>query len=335
MTLKNNLKQALQFVVFLAIGISVFYWLYKDQDWDKMKSILENIDARWIWLSLFFGIVSHWARAMRWKMLIEATGAKIKWYNAIMAVFTGYLANLVLPRMGEVTRCGVLSKYNNVPFATLAGTVVAERLSDLIALLLVIGSAFILEYDLLTSFLSSKISFVWVLDLFTSWWWWVIVACLIVLVVYIRQRVVQMSAFRKFKGLWGSFMEGFRSVKTMKKKHHFMFYTVLIWGMYFLMQYTSLFAIAETSNLTATAGWVLLATGSIGMLAPVQGGVGAWHGMVIATLALYGVTNEPAGAYALLLHGAQNLLIAIIGLLSFVLFPLLNPNYRKNVEETA
>jgi glycosyltransferase 2 family protein len=331
-TLNQRLKQTLQILVFLAIGATVFYWLYKDQDWEKMKTILSAIDARWIWLSLFFGLISHWARAMRWKMLIGAAGSNVKWYNAVMAVFTGYLANLVLPRMGEVTRCGVLTKYNKVPFATLAGTVVAERLTDLVALLLVIASSFVMEYDILAKFLADKISFVWIIDLFMSVWWWLFIVLIVVAVIYIRRRVVQMAVFRKFKTIWGNFMEGFRAIKTMKNKHFYLFYSLLIWGMYFLMQYTSFFAIAETSGLTPVAGWVLLATGSIGMLAPVQGGVGTWHAMVIATLALYGVTNEPAGAYALLLHGAQNLMIAVIGLVALVLFPLVNPNYNRQID---
>lgn len=330
--LNGTTKQIVQFLLFLAIGTSVFYWLYRDQDWGQMGQILSQANFKWIWLSLFFGVISHWARAQRWRMLIEASQGRVKWHHTLMAVFIGYLANMVLPRMGEVTRCGVLSKYNRLSFATLAGTVVAERLVDVVFLLLVLLSAFALEFDLLGGFIAENVSFMWLLDLFTSMWWWLFVVALVALVWYIMRRAVQMSAFRKFKGIWANFKDGFRSLRTIQSKKTFLLYSVGIWAMYFLMQYTCFFAMGETSSLGATAGLVLLATGSIGMLAPVQGGVGTWHGMVIATLALYGVTREPAYAFALLVHGAQNLMIVFLGLVSLVLFPLLNPVQKPKVE---
>ncbi|MFT3740567.1 MAG: lysylphosphatidylglycerol synthase transmembrane domain-containing protein [Breznakibacter sp.] len=330
--MKSTTKQIVQFLIFLAIGASVFFLLYKDQDWGQMGKILSQADFKWIWLSLFFGVISHWARGQRWKMLIETAGGHVKWHHTLMAVFIGYLANMVLPRMGEVTRCGVLSKYKHLPFAMLAGTVVAERLVDLGCLLLVVLSAFVIEFDVLHGFMAKNVNFIWILDLFTSVWWWIFVSGLVVLVWYLLRRAVQMSVFRRFKGIWANFKEGFRSVKTMQSKTKFLLYSVTIWAMYFLMQYTCFFAMDETAPLGPTVALVLLATGSIGMLAPVQGGVGTWHGMVIATLALYGVTSDPAYAFALLVHGAQNLMIVVVGLASLLLFPLLNPVQKNQVE---
>lgn len=323
--LKTRLLQFLQFIIFLAIGVGIFYWLYKDQDFDTLVNIIRNqVNFNWIWLSLILGFISHLIRALRWRMLIEAAEAPIKWYNALMAVLIGYCANLLFPRMGEVTRCGVVSKYEKLSFTRMAGTVLAERLTDLVLMMSLILLALFIEYQMLGNILAEKLSFAGLIALFTSVWWWLFVFFMIALIWYIMRRAVQMSIFRKVKGLWAKFREGFLSISNLKKRWLYATYSIGIWVMYLLMQYVCFFSMQETASLSLKVGLILLVTGSIGMLAPVQGGIGPWHAMVIGTLALYGVTNDPASAFALLVHGMQNLLVVILGLISFVILPFVN-----------
>lgn len=328
--MKNKLLKILQFILFLGIGVGVFLWIYKDQDLTALFEIIENeVNFWWIIVSLILGVLSHLSRALRWGMLIEPIEKKTKWHNTFMAVLVGYLANLVLPRAGEVTRCGILSKYEKVSFTRLAGTVVTERLTDLISLIILILLAFIIKFDLLVNFLSTHIDFSTIVLKLTSSKIYIAIAVIIALFFIFRQLAKHFGVFNKIKGIWNKFVEGISSFKQLKSKSGYLFFSVFIWLMYFGMQYICFFAMKETAHLTLSAGLVILVTGSIGMLAPVQGGIGAWHGMVIATLALYGITEEPAYAFALLVHGAQNLLIVFLGLISLVLFPLVNVKFKK------
>ena len=328
--MKSKISQIIRFILFLSIGAGLFIWLYHDQNPTQIFEVIKNdVNFNWIWLSLLLGLLSHLARAFRWRMLITQAEKRTAWYNTAMAVFVAYLANLVLPRMGEVTRCAVLSRHEKVSFTRLVGTVAAERLTDLTMLILVFLLALTLEFNMLANFLNSMLKdrdF----SIFGSVWLWTVVAAIIIGLFFIRKIISRLSIFIKIKGMWSMFSEGFLSVKQLPNKRLYIFYSLFIWLMYFGMQYVSFFALPATSHLTPSAGLVILVTGSIGMLAPVQGGIGPWHAMVIATLALYGVTEEPAYAFALLVHGAQNLLVVALGLISLVIFPLVNPAGKKN-----
>lgn len=322
--MKNKLTQIIRFILFLAVGAGLFFWLYHDQNPTQLLDVIQNeVNFNWIWLSLFLGLMSHLARAMRWRMLIEQAEKRTAWYNAAMAVFVAYLANLALPRMGEVTRCAVMARHEKISFTRLVGTVAAERLSDLTMLILVTLLALTIEFDMVSNFISTAFHndrF----SIFTSVWFWLTVVSVVMLLYFIRKAIARLAIFKKIKGFWQMFSEGFLSIKQLPNKRMYVFYSCFIWLMYFGMQYVSFFALPATSHLTPGAGLVILVTGSIGMLAPVQGGIGPWHAMVIATLALYGVTHEPAYAFALILHGAQNLMVVALGLISLVVFPLVN-----------
>ncbi|PZX16693.1 hypothetical protein LX69_01763 [Breznakibacter xylanolyticus] len=323
--MKKKILQILRFLLFLSIGAGVFIWLYHDQNPMQLLDVIQNeVNFNWIWLSLFLGVMSHLARALRWQMLIEQAEKRTKWYNTAMAVFVAYLANLVLPRMGEVTRCAVLSRHEKISFTRLVGTVAAERLTDLVMLILVITLALSIEFSMLTKFLGNKLGSSSVASF--PWGWGLMGLIILTATIYaLRKFIAQWRVVKKIRGVWQMFAEGFLSVRQLKNKSLYLFFSLFIWLMYFGMQYVSFFALPATSGLSLNAGLVILVTGSLGMLVPVQGGIGPWHAMVIATLAMYGVTSEPAYAFALLLHGAQNLLVVVLGLLSFIIFPLVNP----------
>ncbi len=331
--MKKSISKLIQFILFPAIGIFIIYQLYKDQNAAEILNALRNdIDYKWIILSISLGLLSHISRALRWQMLIEPIEKKPGLINTFLAVMIGYLANLVFPRMGEVSRCGVISKYERMSFTRVVGTVVAERLSDLFILVLIMISVLALQFDLLGGFLSRTLKLESLTDVFISPLFYGIIALTGVSAMLVKRYSKQYRILMFLKDLMAKFTEGFSSIRKIKNKPLYIAHTLFIWFMYFLMIYVCFYSMPATSSLGINAGITILLTGSLGMIAPVQGGIGAWHFMVIATLKLYGVPAETGGVFALVVHAAQNLMIIIVGLLSFSALPILN---RRKHEEAA
>jgi uncharacterized protein (TIRG00374 family) len=330
---KKSVSKLIQYILFPAIGIFIIYQLYKDQNGEEILSALRNdVDYSWIVFSICLGLLSHVSRALRWQMLIEPIEKKTGLINTFCAVMTGYLANLVFPRMGEVSRCGVLSKYERLSFTRVVGTVVAERLTDLIVLILIAIAVLTIQFDFLGGFLLKTLNLDSVSEIFMSPLFYGILLLIPVTLLLIKRYAKQYKALMFLKNLMVKFTEGVSSIKKIKNKPLFVFHTLFIWVMYFLMIYVCFFSMPSTSSLGINAGITILLTGSLGMIAPVQGGIGAWHFMVIATLKLYGVPAEEGGVFALVVHAAQNLMIIGAGLLAFGLLPVIN---RSNHEKAA
>ncbi|MCT4645446.1 MAG: flippase-like domain-containing protein [Carboxylicivirga sp.] len=331
--MKKSVSKLIQYILFPAIGIFIIYQLYKDQNGEEILSALRNdVNYSWIVFSICLGLLSHVSRALRWQMLIEPIEKKTGLINTFCAVMTGYLANLVFPRMGEVSRCGVLSKYERLSFTRVVGTVVAERLTDLIVLILIAIAVLTIQFDFLGGFLLKTLNLDSVSEIFMSPLFYGILLLIPVTLLLIKRYAKQYKALMFLKNLMVKFTEGVSSIKKIKNKPLFVFHTLFIWVMYFLMIYVCFFSMPSTSSLGINAGITILLTGSLGMIAPVQGGIGAWHFMVIATLKLYGVPAEEGGVFALVVHAAQNLMIIGAGLLAFGLLPVIN---RSNHEKAA
>lgn len=319
----------LKATIFPAAGVLILYLIFKDRNWSEIsESLRHDFNYYWIGFSLLLGICSHLSRAIRWQMLIATEGHKPGLVNTFGAVLTGYLANLVLPRMGEVSKCGVVSKYENISFVRVAGTVVIERLADLIGMLVLLILAFMLEYNLISSLISEKVEMSSPMSMIANPIFWIVIIIAIV-VIFIIYRMVKKSILGKLTGLWEKFKEGIQSYKKLNNKPLFIILSAAIWLFYFLMLYVCFFAMDETSSLGMTAGLTVLITGSLGMLAPIQGGIGPWHYMVIQTLILYGIVEESAGNFALVVHSSQNLLVIVLGLAAMVTLPIYN---RKRVK---
>ncbi|WP_289053263.1 lysylphosphatidylglycerol synthase transmembrane domain-containing protein [Carboxylicivirga marina] len=331
--MKKSASKLIQYVLFPAIGIFIIYQLYKDQNAAEIGKILRNdVDYKWIVFSILIGLISHLSRAMRWQMLIEPIEKKPGLINTFCAVMTGYMANLVFPRMGEVSRCGVLSKYEKLSFTRVVGTVVAERLTDLFMLVLIMITVLALQFDFLGGFLLKTLKLESVGEIFHSALFYGLIALVIVSIFLVKRYAKQYRALMFLKNLMSKFTEGVSSIRKIKNKPLFIFHTIFIWTMYFLMIYVCFFSMPATSSLGINVGITILLTGSLGMVAPVQGGIGAWHFMVIATLKLYGIPNDDGGIFALVVHAAQNLMIIGAGLIAFGALPVIN---RPKNEETV
>lgn len=333
--MKQSILKTLKFVSFFLLGIFIFWMVYKDQDFKRIKSILTNdVNYFWIVVSLLLGLLSHVSRTIRWNLLIEPLGRKPRLMNTFLAVMVGYLMNLALPRMGEISRCGVIARYEKISFTKLVGTVVTERLIDVLMLLILLAIVVLTQFGQVLEFLNNnpevneklqKVIYSPVLIgglfLFLAVLW------------FSRHKIRESSLMKKVMGFVGQFVEGFRSIGKMKRKGSFIFHSVFIWVLYYLMMYLIFFSFGFTSHLGPLAGLTVFVLGSFGMVAPVQGGIGAWHFMVIEGLALYGVDRADGKVFALLAHGTSTVMLIVLGLIGVLVLPFVNE--REEVLENS
>ncbi len=332
--MKKTIVKILKFLVFFSLGIFIFWLIYKDQDIERIKSVLKNeVNYFWVVISLVIGLVSHISRTLRWGLMIEPIGHKPRFGNTFMAVMIGYLMNMAFPRMGEISRCGVIARYEKISFTKLFGTVVAERLIDVISLLLLLLIVILSQFGQMLSFLKrnpeieEKLTHVFTSPLLIG------AAILLIIVAYLlRNSFKQTTIFKKVMSILHNFKEGFISIRSIKRKAWFWFHSVFIWFCYYLMLYSIFFAFDFTSVLSPIAGLTTFVFASFGMVAPVQGGIGAWHFMAIEGLRLYGVAYENGVIFAFVAHTSMTVMIIAIGLISMLILPFMNR--RDDVETT-
>lgn len=309
-------KKTLKIALPILLGGFILYWVYRDFDFERVKEVL-RYDTDWGWMlaSLFFGVMSHVIRGWRWRQTLEPLGAYPKRGDCVDAIFVSYVANLVLPRVGEVSRCGVLAKYDNVSFAKSLGTVVTERLVDGVCILLVAGGAFLLQMPVFFRFFQetgTKIPSL--MYLLTSPWFYVTLFCVVGVLVLVYHLLRMLSFFEKVKGVVLNVWEGIVSLRNVKNIPLFVFYTLSIWGCYFLHFYLTLYCFSFAEHLGALAALVMFVGGTFAVIVPTPNGAGAWHFAVITMMMLYGVDATDAGVFALIVHGVQTLLVIVLGI---------------------
>lgn len=297
---------------------------FKGVDLNKAFEEIKQANIFWIILSVMCSIIAHISRAYRWNILIEPLGYKPKLTNTTYAVLIGYLANLALPRLGEVTRCGSLNKAEKVPFDALFGTVIVERVIDVLSLLVCIVLTAIFEYERLGHFLydnlfepfRNKIEILIYSPLFISAAV-IAVVFIIIFVRLIRKNSGKYGFISKIVSALKGIVHGLKSIREIKRPWSFLFHSVLIWVLYFFSSYLCFFALPVTSGLDWKAGLFVLSIGGMSMSAPVQGGIGVFHLLVSAGLLLYNIPHEHGIAFATLLHSTQTILIILLGSISF------------------
>ena len=334
MSKKNPLLKYLKYVLFFGLGTLIFYLLLRGQDWTKIGESIQHIDYRFIAICFVATILSHYVRAVRWNMLIDTLGFKVSALNSFVAVMTGYFANLALPRMGEISRCVVLNRTNKVPVEKLIGTVVVERIVDVIALLILSIMTFALEFTRLEGFINK-----YILSKFngqqtgstTSNGNGLLYGILILFFVGMIGLFVVFKIFKnnpfvlKIKSLIQGFGDGLQSIWKMENKWKFIGLSILLWFCYYLMVYFCFFSLEITSHLGLLAALTVLTLGSYGFVAPVQGGIGAYHWVVIQTLLMYGLNEQDGFTFALVAHSFQTLAIILLGAISFMCIGFLIP----------
>jgi uncharacterized protein (TIRG00374 family) len=310
----------------IALGVFlIWYSLSKlsQSDIQSIKTSFRTANYWWVLLSLIFGALSHLSRAYRWQFLLEPLGYKPKLANSIMSVLIAYLLNLAIPRSGEVARAASIKKYENIPFKKAFGTIVAERVADVIMLFGIIGVAFFLQTELISSYIfkdDEKSSIYSKILIF-------VVFPVIAFVAYIFLKKSKNGIAIKIMSFVNDLLDGVKSIFNMKKKWKFIFHTIFIWVMYVLMFYSVTFALPETTNLPFPAIIVGFVVGGLSM-ALTNGGLGTYPVFVASALILYNVEDNPARAFGWIMWTAQTIMVIVFGGLSFLLLPIYN-KYQK------
>jgi glycosyltransferase 2 family protein len=339
------MKNFIRIAVSLGLAGLLLWFVFKDIDLVAMLDRLRQADWRWIVVSCLIMLVAHIARAWRWQMLMEPMGYRPGLFDATVSVLTGYFANYIVPRMGEVTRCGTLYRLERVPVNQSFGTVVAERIFDVVTLLVLIALNFLLEFDRLSGFFA---------DLFGSkvggaqggggagWLLAVVLAVVVVGLVLIylffknkplREKVLANALVQKIVTFSRGMLEGLLSIRRLRHPGLFVASTLLIWVGYYLSSYVLFYCIPETSDLGPLAGLTLLVIGAIGMTAPTQGGIGAYHLLVGNVMMLYSLSQKDGITLATFVHGTQMLFILLVGALAFLVVLLKNKTSREVVHQ--
>ncbi|MDB5121453.1 MAG: hypothetical protein JWN56_2671 [Sphingobacteriales bacterium] len=321
--MKTSLVSVLKYIFLLLLAISLLVLAFRGQNLEQLSADLKSADYNWVIISSLACLVAHLFRAYRWQMLIktlEYTPPSI--VTTFHAVMIGYMANLALPRMGEITRCGVINKTNNIPVNKLIGTVIIERLTDVFMLMAVTSLAVFFQFELIYRFLNQHIfSFIASKTSNNGFLLIITVLVLIVLVpfVIILNKKADFKVPGKIINLWQGLSNGLKSFYSLENKWEYIIYSLLIWFFYYLSTYLCMFAITSTAHLSLFAALSILVFGSLGMIVPVQGGIGAFHFMVAEGLVLYAIKKSDGLAYATIIHSSQTFIILIIGGASLIL----------------
>lgn len=328
--MKKKLSSFLRITIPLALGVFLIWYMFKDmsdEDIDNMIMSFKMADYKWIFLSLIMGVLSHWSRAYRWLFTLEPIGIKPKLSNAFYTVMIGYLANLLIPRAGEVSRCAFMAKHEKAPFDKLFGTVIAERIADLILLVSLIFITIISQYDILFGFIQ-ELSFYKKLQQPANI---IITVAILGLIAFLLYRLIKRSnqpLIIKLRTFISGIKEGVLSILRMKKVGWFLFHTFFIWGMYLGMFWITIYCLPELENLSFGAILSGFVIGGIS-IAATNGGLGAYPLGIMTVLALYGIQEQVGLAFGWIVWVAQTAMIIILGLASFILIEISNKSNVK------
>ena len=327
--MNKKLKTAIKIALFIGFGIAIFLLVYKDFDFKEFFSAMSGLNYGWLILASIISLLSHISRARRWQLLLETTGEKPRFTNTFFAVLNAYFANLAIPRLGEVTRCALISRYEKQDFSKVLGTVVSERLLDLILVAILTAIAFATQTSVFGDFIDQHPEIQENLVRIFSPTTIIILAIagivgISLLIIIAKGKLDRFKICQKISKFINNLWTGILSLKNVKHKGRVAFHSVLIWVLYFLMLYFCFFAFNELSGLNLLAALMLFVTGSFGMIVPSPNGMGSYHFMIIQTLIVYGIPSETGASFALVAHGLQTLLIIIFGLISTALIPLVN-----------
>jgi uncharacterized protein (TIRG00374 family) len=325
--LKKTIAQFLKVTAFLALGVLLLYFAFRGVALDTLLETLGRANFWWIGFSLFFAGTSFFFRARRWMLLVHPLGYKPTFWNTYHALMIGYLSNYALPRVGEVTRCVTLGRREKIPVDALIGTVIVERVIDVIMLFLIMLILLISWMEKFGAFFSEQV-FEPLMGKVTAtfggtWQFWIMLfgglALMVLLVILFRKKLSRFVLFKKVKGFLYGIADGLKTIYRMERKWEFILHSVLIWLFYILMTWMVVFSLEETSTLTFIDGMFLLVIGGLGMAAPVTAGFGAYHWITSRGLVVvYGYTLELGGAYAILAHESNSLLTILMGAISYL-----------------
>ena len=313
--MKRLPKSILQISLPFALGFCLLWWMYRGTDWaDFMQTCWHETKWGWMLLSLAFGVLPQLARAWRWRLALEPLGERPRRGTCADAIFLSYATSLVVPRLGEVTRCGTLKKCDRVSFTHSIGTVVTERLVDSALMLLLAGLALLLQLPVFLSFLHDTGAGVEnILGRFTGTGYLVTAVCVLLAALACWVFLRKIAFIQKGRTLLGEVWESALSLRQIRKKGLYLFYSLLIWAGYFLHFYIAFFCFDYTAGIGVSAAFLVFCVGTFAVLVPTPNGAGPWHFAVKTMLVLYGVEETKAITFALVVHTIQTALVVVLG----------------------
>jgi uncharacterized protein (TIRG00374 family) len=320
--LSPRLKRLLKIVIPILLGLFLIWYSYSSTTPESRKEIFRYIreaDLFWVGISVAIGILSHISRAIRWNYLLEPLGYRPKVRNNIFFILMAYFANLGIPRSGEVLRATALATYENVPFQKGFGTIVTERVIDLLMLLLIILIALFSQTEVILSYLKTNgIGLTATLVLVVAG-----IVFLFVFLAFLRRSSSKLAI--KLKDLVKGLLDGVLSIFKMRRKWLFLFHTLFIWAAYIAMFWVIKYTVEETVSLTLPQLLVAFIAGAFAM-STTNGGIGLYPIAVSKSLAIFGISAVSGDAFGWIMWIAQTLMVVVFGAISFLLLPLLNRN---------
>lgn len=316
----------------MLIGLLFFGWIYRGVGLSELKMLFVHLRYQWVVIAIAIGLLSHVIRAYRWNMLIKPMGYDVTFKNAFLAIYVMYLTNLLIPRAGEVARCSMISKYDRIPISKLIATVIIERVSDLITLLIISVAIFVCNIKLTITFLeahpqiSSNVTDILSMRTFMLGAVTLLIASLI---IFIFHSVLKFRFSYKLQVLKLKVVNSLSSIAQLSCKCRFIGCSLLIFILPMVSLYFFMLSYEPTSKLAVYSGLFVYIMGMFAMIVPVQGGIGPWHFMIYETLSLYGIDKSSGKMFALLAHSAGILVYLFFGVIALVLFPLLNPKFKS------
>ena len=328
--MKHKILSVLKYIFFLLLGVGLLLYASKGLNLKEVLEEAKTMDFSYFFISALMALVAHYSRAVRWRYLIRSFGYNPKMKNVFLSVLFMYFSNLIIPRSGEVARCGTLYKYEKIPVKNLLGTVVVERLFDLLTLLTATGLLIVLQFETvkgmyygstLPSLIEKLINNKFFLLVIV-----IAVVSILLLLFLFRKKIMQIKLFQKLPAFKDELIEGVKKVMKLKQKVAFFGHTLFIWLMYFGMTYICFYAYGPTENLGLSAGFAVFMAGSYGMVAPTNGGIGAWHLMIVLALSMFGVSNENGVAIAQVAFASMTSAVILYGAVAVMLLPFMNKN---------
>ena len=316
MEMKTILTNIAKIIAPILLGGAILYWMYRGEDFIRLRHVLlEEMDWTWMLLSFPFGILAQLFRGWRWKQTLEPIDEHPRTSTSIYAIFLSYAVSLIIPRLGEFTRCGVLKRYDGCSFSKALGTVVTERAIDTLLMGTVAGLTLLFQLSVFgTFFTQTGTSLDTILERFSLTGYLVTAVCAIAILILLHILFQSLNIYSKVKATASGIWQGVISLKDVKNLPLFIFFTLGIWVSYFLHYYLTFFCFEATSHLGLACALVTFVVGSIAVIVPTPNGAGPWHFAVKTMLILYGVVDEYALYFVLIVHTVQTMLVVALGI---------------------
>ena len=304
----------------LVLGAGILYWMYRGEDWATIRHVMtDEMDWTWMLLSFPFGILAQMFRGWRWRQTLEPVGEHPRVSTSIHSIFLSYAASLLIPRVGEFTRCGALKRYDNVSFPKALGTVVTERAIDSLLVMGITAIVLLLEMSTFGMFFrKTGTNLHSILQRFSWEGYIVVILCAIAIMLLLHFLLRKLSFYDKVKSTLTGIWQGVISLKDVRNIPLFTFFTLGIWVSYFLHYYLTFFCFDFTADLGLGCALVTFIVGSIAVIVPTPNGAGPWHFAVKTMLILYGVQDEHALYFVLIVHTVQTLLVVFLGIYAWL-----------------